>query len=146
MCIAILLCFCGKLFIKLTKPLTNCFRQLIIQYPQMSSDIQLLFVFCFFLSCVSFLIILATYCWYNFIKLSLLFLLNTDREAMSSSMHYPSTPWMQNHSIYLLSNFHHMFAIPWLQNRFYTSYNEYGLFMAYLHGRCRVKQTSNHKK
>lgn len=124
----------------------NCFRQLIIQYPQMSSDIQLLFVFCFFLSCVSFLIILATYCWYNFIKLSLLFLLNTDREAMSSSMHYPSTPWMQNHSIYLLSNFHHMFAIPWLQNRFYTSYNEYGLFMAYLHGRCRVKHTSNHKK
>lgn len=74
MCIAILLCFCDKLFIKLTKPLTNCFRQLIIQYPQMSSDIQLLFVFCFFLSCVSFLIILATYCWYNFIKLSLLFL------------------------------------------------------------------------
>lgn len=74
MCIAILLCFCDKLFIKLTKPLTNCFRQLIIQYPQMSSDIQLLFVFCFFLTCVSFLIILATYCWYNFIKLSLLFL------------------------------------------------------------------------
>lgn len=97
-----------------------------IDYPASSNvkwhSTSVCFVF-FTLWFFFYIIILVTYCWYSFIKLSLLFLfklslyIRTEQQCLPPCITPQSHGWMQNHGIYILSNFHHMFAIP----GFYTS-------------------------